>query len=329
MREVNIVMEIRCYQLIENEHLKTVTEPSLTKIAEAENEQYWVDVYDYRPEELPQLLDPLNLPQLILDNILAPGEKSHIVPLPTSLYVEFPMASIEENVPTMDYVAYLFLPNFLLTLHQIPLSHINDVVSTYQTDSVLPTGKTDVFAAVLIALQLNKIIETAQSTRKQVDRLSRKLDKDPDDVEIDDILEPKGIVRVLDVLADEHLVNIRYLHASRLPVFNLGDKQSQFTAILDNANYLTRVVDRLETRVKDLYDHYSTNLQERTNKRLAILTVISAVFLPLTLIAGVYGMNFEHMIMIEWEYGYPIVMTSMVAIAVGLVVLFWKKGWFD
>jgi magnesium transporter len=119
------------------------------------------------------------------------------------------------------------------------------------------------------------------------------------------------------------------LNASRSPVFNLGDRQPQFAAILDNANYLTRVVDRLELRVKDLYDHYSTNIQERTNKRLAVLTVISAIFLPLTLIAGIYGMNFEHMIMIEWKHGYAFTMTGMVVLAIGLVVLFWKKGWFD
>jgi magnesium transporter len=71
------------------------------------------------------------------------------------------------------------------------------------------------------------------------------------------------------------------------------------------------------------------HLQDRTSRRLAVLTVLSAVFLPLTLLAGIYGMNFQVMPELTYPWGYPAVLTLMVAIGVGMILFFRSRGWFD
>ena len=70
------------------------------------------------------------------------------------------------------------------------------------------------------------------------------------------------------------------------------------------------------------------NQQDRTNQRLAVLTVISAIFLPMTLLAGVYGMNFEVMPELHFRYAYPAVLVLMVAVAAGMILYFRSRGWF-
>jgi magnesium transporter len=59
------------------------------------------------------------------------------------------------------------------------------------------------------------------------------------------------------------------------------------------------------------------------------LTVISAIFLPLTLLAGIYGMNFSVMPVLGWKHGYPVALLLMVAIAGGMLWIFKRKGWLD
>jgi len=94
----------------------------------------------------------------------------------------------------------------------------------------------------------------------------------------------------------------------------------------------------LQTKVETLYqqlDGAATNLMnlylslssQRTNETMRVLTVFSAFFLPLTFIAGVYGMNFQYMPELTWKLGYPGVMGSMVLIAVGLFVWFKRRNW--
>lgn len=64
------------------------------------------------------------------------------------------------------------------------------------------------------------------------------------------------------------------------------------------------------------------------HKGLRLLTIVSAIFLPLTLIAGIYGMNFGNMPELTWTYGYPLVIAAMVALAAVLLWIFYLKGWF-
>jgi magnesium transporter len=60
---------------------------------------------------------------------------------------------------------------------------------------------------------------------------------------------------------------------------------------------------------------------------MKVLALISTIFMPLTFIAGVYGMNFEHMPELKWVYGYPLVMTIMFMIGILLLLYFKKKRW--
>lgn len=78
----------------------------------------------------------------------------------------------------------------------------------------------------------------------------------------------------------------------------------------------------------DLIDGHISLSSHQLNITMRILTVITAIFVPLTFIAGVYGMNFVHMPELEHPYGYFIVLGLMMSIGVGLVWLFRRKGWF-
>ncbi len=72
---------------------------------------------------------------------------------------------------------------------------------------------------------------------------------------------------------------------------------------------------------------YLTSISNRTNDVMKVLTIISTIFLPLTFIAGVYGMNFVLMPELEWSWGYPVVLGVMAALALGMLVFFRRKGW--
>ncbi len=65
------------------------------------------------------------------------------------------------------------------------------------------------------------------------------------------------------------------------------------------------------------------------DNRLRVLTILSAVFLPLTVLGGIFGMNFQHIPAIDWEYGYFAVLGLMVTIVAIMLGFFYRRGWFD
>ncbi|PSN19827.1 magnesium and cobalt transport protein CorA, partial [filamentous cyanobacterium CCP5] len=106
----------------------------------------------------------------------------------------------------------------------------------------------------------------------------------------------------------------------------------------DCYDHVVQVLDILENYreiASSLMDVYLSSINNRMNEVMKLLTVISSIFIPLTFIAGVYGMNFNpeaspwNMPELDWTYGYPAVWVLMLAIASGLIFFFWRRGWFE
>ena len=87
-----------------------------------------------------------------------------------------------------------------------------------------------------------------------------------------------------------------------------------------------RVLESLHQMVTSVLDTYRGAAAERMNEVMKVLTVISSIFLPLTLVAGIYGMNFEHMPELEQRWGYPVALAAMAAVGAAMWIYFVRRG---
>lgn len=106
----------------------------------------------------------------------------------------------------------------------------------------------------------------------------------------------------------------------------------------DCYDHAVRIIDLTETCRElgsDLMDLYLSSLSQRLNETMKILAIFSTIFIPLNLVAGIYGMNFDgqaspvNMPELRWYYGYPFALSLMVLIAAVLIGWFWRRGWFE
>lgn len=98
----------------------------------------------------------------------------------------------------------------------------------------------------------------------------------------------------------------------------------------DLYDHTIHVIDTIETLrdiVSGTLDVYLSSVSNKLNQVMKVLTVMSSIFIPLTFVVGVYGMNFHYMPELEWRFGYPAVWLVIVSITVGLLTLFKKKQW--
>lgn len=165
-------------------------------------------------------------------------------------------------------------------------------------------------------------------------RIMEKYECELDDIETKILNEEEGISlgRVNDIRSD-----IRYLRIHYEQLIDLGqeleENENNFFK-QENLRYFRLFLDRMarlhdtSTSLRDytmqLRDLYKAHLDIKQNRIMTVLTVVTTIFLPLTLIAGWYGMNFRYMPELEWKWGYPVVIAVCVAI-VGLSLLFFKK----
>jgi magnesium transporter len=105
----------------------------------------------------------------------------------------------------------------------------------------------------------------------------------------------------------------------------------------DVYDHIVQVIDSIETSremVYGLYDMYMSGLSNRMNEVMKVLTIIATIFIPLTFVAGIYGMNFDpgvspfNMPELNWYYGYPMTLLVMLMMSAGMILYFRRKGWF-
>jgi magnesium transporter len=98
----------------------------------------------------------------------------------------------------------------------------------------------------------------------------------------------------------------------------------------DLHDHVVQVIDMAETyrdMLAGILDIYLSSMSNRLNEVMKILTIYSTIFIPLTFIAGVYGMNFTVMPELEWRWGYPAVLLLMASVAGGMLLFFRRKRW--
>jgi magnesium transporter len=97
----------------------------------------------------------------------------------------------------------------------------------------------------------------------------------------------------------------------------------------DHTIQVLDIVDSYKEITASLMDIYLSNVSNRMNQIMKVLAIISTVFIPLTFVVGVYGMNFKYLPELQWHYGYPIVMIGMGVLVILQFLFFWRKGWLD
>ena len=105
--------------------------------------------------------------------------------------------------------------------------------------------------------------------------------------------------------------------------------KGSMSILLAKTGATERMALRLEKHIMDLRQRYEGYEHHQMNRRLAVLTVLSAVFLPLTLFTGIWGMNFANMPELNKPYAYPAALMFMLSIAFVMICYFRKTGWFD
>lgn len=107
-------------------------------------------------------------------------------------------------------------------------------------------------------------------------------------------------------------------------------QKSTVIFLKDVYDHTIQVIDTIETfrdMLSSMLDIYLSSISNRMNEIIKVLTIIATIFMPLTFMAGVYGMNFKYMPELEWQWGYFAVLACMTAVALAMLAYFKKKKW--
>ncbi len=319
-------MEIRAYVINEQRRLERFAASELSATWMEDPVARWIDIEAESPDELRAALRELELHPLVLENLLEPPDGSRVATYAQALYVHFPHFGASAT-GMRAYVSMVCLPTLLITARSSSGPDSRHTVFLVDDELLLESSAHAVFYALVERLVRRGRSEW-ERVREQVARLSRLIDEKPHAIESGRIMDCKESVDRLSRMCEDQLQCVRLLRSAETQMSPASTLREHFRDLADDLRAAQDAVARLETRVRDLRQEYALALQHVMNRRLSFLAVLSAAFLPSTLIAGIFGMNFSNMPALEMRYGYFVALAIMLLLVVVQFAYFWRRRWF-
>jgi len=272
-------------------------------------------------------LSSLDIPQRILDKLTKPGENIRFSYSENFLYGE--IASFSEFTRKSDYTGLIIHNNVLIGIHHDAIDVLNYLKQFMENLTV--AGKKKINAQGFLFSMMFEILsdygKLILKFRENIEVVANRLE------EKNKALNLKKLLLAKSQLSDFSRVLEKLFYTLSFPpskdVLDLKSSYLEsFDYLLRITTLLTTSIQQTEDRLESLNDHYQLLLQNKANKRLNLLTIVQAIFVPLTLVVGVYGMNFTYMPELNYHFGYFVSLGAMFLFVLISLFYFYKKGWF-
>jgi magnesium transporter len=233
----------------------------------------------------------------------------------------------DKGIVRTPQVCFIIGRRFLLTFQARHYGFFDPVRERVQ-DGIGPLRREgpDYLAYALIDAMIDRYYPVAQQLSDRLEELEDSVVENP---------EPELLARIH--IARRQLVVLRRVGWPQREAISamlrertpyVGEKTKLY--LKDTYDHIAQIVELIDSSremASDLAESYLSNVSHRTNEIVKVLTLMASIFIPLTFIAGIYGMNFQHMPELAMRDGYFVILGVMVVLAVGMTLYFRQRGW--
>ena len=291
----------------------------------------WVDIENPTQEEIEPLLETrFGFHELAAEDSVSPNTLPKYDSFTEYDFFVFRSADIDlraHGSKTHKLASFLGA-HFVFTVHREPMTAVNEIWERVVGDKRLLTTGPDFLLYSIVDEMVDANFPLLEQIEECVDDLQEAIFERARPSHLDELLHLKrdiNVMRRISLPQRELLNQISRGDAK----FIRRDHLIYFRDIYDHMFRISETIDLERDMMAGTMEAYLSVVANRTNEIMKVLTVFSAIMLPLTLIAGIYGMNFENMPELHWHYGYAWALSLMGVTAIVMLAWFYKKGWLS
>jgi magnesium transporter len=295
------------------------------------DDKLWVDILEPEHEVIEPLLETrFGFHELAAEDTLSPNTLPKYDSFESYDFFIFRTVdvNVSEHVSETYKIAAFLGRNFLFTVHRRRLAAADDVMTRLPGDRRILAQGPDFLLYSIVDTMVDAYFPLLEQIEDCVDDLQDRIFESADEGHLSELLHLKRDINALrrHALPQRELLN----QISRGDAkFVQREHLIYFRDVYDHMFRISETIDVDRDLMTGTMEAYLSVVANRTNEIMKVLTIFSAVMLPLTLIAGIYGMNFEHMPELHWLHGYPFALGLMIGVTILMGFYFWWKGWIS
>jgi magnesium transporter len=218
--------------------------------------------------------------------------------------------------------------NFIVSYHHSQLDEVNTIWRCFHDNVKIDEWDTYKILHRIIDKLVDQYFPIAYRIEDTLNTIDENSQNESMEVLLDNLFKARhNLLTLRQSVSPMRDLVYRMLNSHRLP--GVINNREYFLDIYDHLLKLSEMIEANREITADIRDSYLSYNSHQTNRIMKILTVFTTIFMPLTFIAGVYGMNFSNMPELSWKYGYFGAILFMAIIGFGMYWIFKKKGWFN
>ncbi len=290
----------------------------------------WVDIEGLSNiEQIRKIGTHFNIHELVLEDILNTNQRPKVEFHDHYIYIVLKRWELEHKPFVIGYeqISILILNNYIFTFKERPDNLFNPLISHLKSNKgMLKSRTTDFIAYLILDTIIDEYFNLQEPLEDSLENIDNVLLKNPTTETLQSIQRIKR--------------ELIYVHKTVLPLREVINslQNRNFTLITDEtrvylhdlADHIIRVneaVDSYRDIISGMLNIYLSSVNNRMNEVMKVLTIFASIFIPLTFLAGIYGMNFKFMPELEWRWGYPLMWGLFIFIPVSLLIYFKRKNW--
>lgn len=299
--------------------------------AAGETRVLWYDVVGLHDvAALKAIAEHFSLHPLVLEDVLDTTQRPKVQELGTYLFVELQALTLNatDMTASQQQCSLILGQGFVLSFRETsdPDLFYPLIVRLENEQSRLRHSGADYLFYALIDVIVDRYFDVLEGLGEAIELLEEGLTDNP----------TPGTLQSIRAYKREMILLRRAVWPLREIIDNLARRVSgligreieiYFRDVYDHVIQLMDTIEILRDILSGMLDIYLSAVSNRLNEVMKVLTIIATLFIPLTFIAGVYGMNFRYMPELTWRWGYPVIWAVMIAQAVTMLIYFRRKGW--
>ena len=287
---------------------------------------YWIDFDQPDEEETLKLREPLQFHPLAIEDCLFRLQR------PKLDYYEdhtfFVTYRINPVTLAKEELNLFVSKSYIVTYHHLQSEEINKIWKSVHNND--PQTKDWDTYKVLHRI-MDELVDNYFPINYKIEDTLNSIEENSQNESMEELLDKlfdarHHLLSLRQIVTPMRDLMYRMLNSQRLP--GIEQNKAYFLDIYDHLLKLSELIEANREITADIRDSYLSYNSHQTNRVMKVLTVFTSIFMPLTFIVGIYGMNFENMPELTWQYGYFGVMILMTVIGMGMYIWFRKKGWF-
>ena len=289
----------------------------------------WIQVRGlHQPEILEAVGTHYGLHPLVMEDILNTGQRPKTEAYDSCLFTVLKSFRNNEKAVWGEQISIVLGANFVISFQESDEDLFEPVVRRLKNKlGRIRHLKSDYLAYTLMDTVIDHYFEVIDFMADEIEQIEENLMERPDAEILEAIYQLKR--------------EILYLRKNIFPLRDVtlrlekGDspliRESSRFYLRDLYDHIIQITDTIETfreTATSLLELYHTSVSNRMNEVMKVLTIISTLFIPLSFLAGVYGMNFKYMPELEFRWSYAVFWCVIVAAATGMILFFRRKKWF-